>query len=210
MAKYMKLMVAIAFMIVSSLYIVYDDATTPSDPEAFSTTSVLEYTASSGNAMSYNDQVTLLARAIHAEAEAEPYIGKVAVGAVLLNRVKKTPSSPNTLSGVIYQSSALESVSNGRMNSNAGQQSRKAAQAALNGWGSHLWFPFTFGIPIKSKQMGLDQRNYSSIRPTCFRKIRGDIMNKNFVILFLSVLTVIGFLVGDFSKQQNQMKAATL
>lgn len=146
MAKYMKLMVAIAFMIVSSLYIVYDDATTPSDLEAFSTTSLLEYTASSGNAMSYNDQVTLLARAIHAEAEAEPYIGKVAVGAVLLNRVKNS-QFPNTLSGVIYQSSALESVSNGRMNSNAGQQSRKAAQAALNGWdptyGSlYFWNPY--------------------------------------------------------------------
>lgn len=83
--------------------------------------------------LSYNEKVNLLARAIHAEAEAEPYIGKVAVGAVLLNRVNNS-QFPNTLSGVIYQSSALESVSNGRMNTSAGKESRKAAVAALNGW----------------------------------------------------------------------------
>lgn len=83
--------------------------------------------------MTYNEKVNLLARAIHAEAEGEPYIGKVGVGAVLLNRVNHS-DFPNTLSGVIYQTNALESVSNGRMNSTAGQESKKAAQAALNGW----------------------------------------------------------------------------
>ncbi|MEG1500472.1 MAG: cell wall hydrolase, partial [Clostridiales bacterium] len=61
------------------------------------------------------EEITLLARAIHAEAEGEPYIGKVAVGAVLLNRIKNA-DFPNTLSGVIYQSLALESVGNGRFN----------------------------------------------------------------------------------------------
>ena len=83
--------------------------------------------------MSYNEQVSLISRAIHAEAEGEPYIGKVGVGAVLLNRVKHS-DFPNTLSGVVYQTNALESVSNGRMNSTAGQESVKAAQDALNGW----------------------------------------------------------------------------
>ena len=83
--------------------------------------------------MSYDEKVTLLSRAIHAEAEGEPYIGKVAVGAVLLNRVNHS-EFPNTLSGVIYQGGALESVSNGRMTTESGQESVKAAQDALNGW----------------------------------------------------------------------------
>ena len=46
--------------------------------------------------------VNLLARLINAEARGEPYIGQVAVGAVILNRVK-SPKFPNTIAGVIYQ-----------------------------------------------------------------------------------------------------------
>lgn len=94
-----------------------------------------------------SDQVTLLARAIHAEAEGEPYIGKVAVGAVLLNRVEHK-DFPNTLSEVIYQSLALESVSNGRFNSYAGEESIRAAKDAINGWDPtygclYFWNPAT-------------------------------------------------------------------
>lgn len=96
--------------------------------------------------MSYDEKVTLLSRAIHAEAEGEPYIGKVAVGAVLLNRVNHS-EFPNTLSGVIYQGGALESVSNGRMTTASGQESVKAAQDALNGWDPtygalYFWNPY--------------------------------------------------------------------
>ncbi|MCR6544136.1 spore cortex-lytic enzyme [Dehalobacterium formicoaceticum] len=75
----------------------------------------------------------LLARAIHAEAESEPYIGKVAVGAVLLNRVANA-NFPNTLAGVVYQGRALESVANGRVNTEPNNDSVKAAREALNGW----------------------------------------------------------------------------
>lgn len=83
--------------------------------------------------VSASDDITLLARAIHAEAEAEPYIGKVAVGAVILNRVANA-QFPNSLSGVIYQGRALESVANGRVNSQPNNDSIKAARDALNGW----------------------------------------------------------------------------
>ena len=94
---------------------------------------------------SSSDEI-LLARAIHAEAEGESYIGKVAVGAVLLNRVKSS-SFPNTLSGVIYQSYALESVSNGRFDTSAGAESLKAAKDAINGWDPtygclYFWNPY--------------------------------------------------------------------
>ena len=49
---------------------------------------------------SYNGDVQLLARIISAEARGEPYQGQVAVGAVVINRVRH-PSCPDTLSGVI-------------------------------------------------------------------------------------------------------------
>lgn len=103
-------------------------------------------TAVAAATMSYDEKVTLLSRAIHAEAEGEPYIGKVAVGAVLLNRVNHS-EFPNTLSGVIYQGGALESVSNGRMTTASGQESVKAAQDALNGWDPtygalYFWNPY--------------------------------------------------------------------
>lgn len=83
--------------------------------------------------LSYQQQVNLLARAIHAEAEGESYIGKVAVGAVMMNRVNHS-EFPNTISGVIYQTGALESVSNGRLTTAAGKESVNAARDAINGW----------------------------------------------------------------------------
>ncbi len=75
----------------------------------------------------------LLARLIHAEAEAEPYIGKVAVGAVVLNRIE-SPKFPNTLAGVLYQPLAFESVANGRVYNNPNSDSIRAAGDAINGW----------------------------------------------------------------------------
>lgn len=88
---------------------------------------------SSTTGVSRSNDVQLLARLIHAEAQAEPYLGKVAVGAVILNRVN-SPSFPNTLSGVVYQPKAFESVSNGRVNLAPSEESVRAAVDALNGW----------------------------------------------------------------------------
>lgn len=81
-----------------------------------------------------NDEVNLLARLIAAEAMGEPYEGQVAVGAVLLNRVRHA-SFPNTISGVIYQPHAFESVSNGLIwRVTDLTTARRAAYDALNGW----------------------------------------------------------------------------
>ena len=79
--------------------------------------------------------VQLLARAINGEARGEPYEGQVAVGAVILNRVKSS-SFPNTVAGVIYQSGAFTAVSDGQINVPiaSGSTVLKAAQDALNGW----------------------------------------------------------------------------
>ena len=79
--------------------------------------------------------VQLLARAINGEARGEPYEGQVAVGAVIMNRVKSS-KFPNTIAGVIYQSGAFTAVSDGQINQPIAQGSTvvKAAQDALNGW----------------------------------------------------------------------------
>lgn len=87
-------------------------------------------------------ELELLARAIHAEAGVEPYLGKVAVGGVILNRVQNK-KFPKTIAGVIYQPHAFESVSNGIINRPATAAARKAARDALAGWdpsGGALYF----------------------------------------------------------------------
>lgn len=74
----------------------------------------------------------LLARLISAEARGESYIGQVAVGAVVLNRIEH-PSFPNTLSGVIYQNGAFTCISDGQFNQPIAESAYRAAQDALNG-----------------------------------------------------------------------------
>ena len=77
--------------------------------------------------------LALLARVIYAEARGESYTGQVAVGAVVLNRVKSA-LFPNTIAGVIYQSGAFDAVADGQINLTPNEQSRRAARDALNGW----------------------------------------------------------------------------
>lgn len=77
--------------------------------------------------------VNLLARLINAEARGESYTGQVAVGAVVLNRVKSS-SFPNTISGVIYQPYAFTCVSDGQINLSPNQSAMSAAKDAMNGW----------------------------------------------------------------------------
>ena len=76
--------------------------------------------------------VYLLARLISAEARGEPYVGQVAVGAVVLNRIDH-PSFPNTLSGVIYQSGAFSCLDDGQFNQPISDSAYRAAREALNG-----------------------------------------------------------------------------
>lgn len=80
-----------------------------------------------------SNDLNLLARLINGEARGESYIGKVAVGAVILNRVESS-LFPNTIAGVIYQAGAFDAVSDGQINLAPDSDSRKAAQDAINGW----------------------------------------------------------------------------
>lgn len=82
---------------------------------------------------SYEANVALLARIINGEARGEPYEGQVAVGAVVLNRVKH-PSFPNSIAGVIYQPGAFTAVDDGQINAQMHNTVYSAARDALNGW----------------------------------------------------------------------------
>lgn len=89
--------------------------------------------SSSGSSSSYNSNLNLLSRLIYGESRGESYTGQVAVGAVVMNRVKSS-KFPNSISGVIYQSGAFDAVRDGQINLNPDSTARKAAQDALNGW----------------------------------------------------------------------------
>ena len=82
------------------------------------------------------EELEILACIIQCEAEGEPYIGKLAVGSVVLNRVASS-SFPNTIMGVIYQEGQFSPVASGRMAARvaagANSECRQAAQEVLNG-----------------------------------------------------------------------------
>lgn len=91
----------------------------------------------------------LLARAINGEARGEPFEGQVAVGAVILNRMKSS-KFPKSIAGVIYQPGAFTAVTDGQINVAISSKSTvvKAARDALAGWDPtdgclYYWNPAT-------------------------------------------------------------------
>lgn len=76
------------------------------------------------------NEIELLARLVRAEAESEPYQGKVAVACVVLNRVDSS-AFPNTIKEVIYQKGQFQPVRNGEINKPADEDSIKAVNEAL-------------------------------------------------------------------------------
>lgn len=89
---------------------------------------------STSNSTGYSDSdVELLAKVISAEARGESYEGQVAVGAVILNRVKH-PSFPDSISGVVYQNGAFSCVNDSNWYAAVADSARRAAIDAINGW----------------------------------------------------------------------------
>ena len=92
--------------------------------------------AQTNAASQYEQDLDLLARLVTAEAQGEPYEAKVAVGAVVINRVQSGQWA-NTIKGVIYQKSGgyyqFTTVVNGWINKPAEPESIKAAKAAMSG-----------------------------------------------------------------------------
>lgn len=75
----------------------------------------------------------LLAHLVHGEARGEPYVGQVAVAAVVLNRTRDG-RFPRTIAGVIYEPGAFDAVADGQINLSPDANAYNAARDALNGW----------------------------------------------------------------------------
>ena len=94
----------------------------------------LEDSSSSSSAGKYSQSdIELLAKLIAAEARGESYVGQVAVGAVVLNRVAHA-SFPDTIAGVIYQKGAFSCINDSNWAVAATETSRRAARDCINGW----------------------------------------------------------------------------
>ena len=102
-------------------------------PKTLAAMGISSSSSGSTSSSSNSSNVNLLARLIYGEARGEPYTGQVAVGAVVMNRVKSS-SFPNSISGVIYQSGAFDAVRDGQINLTPDSTAKKAAQDAINGW----------------------------------------------------------------------------
>lgn len=81
---------------------------------------------------SQND-VNLMANAVYGESRGEPYIGQVAVAAVIINRIESA-EFPNTVSGVIFEPRAFTAVADGQIYLTPNAKAKKAVMDALNGW----------------------------------------------------------------------------
>lgn len=77
------------------------------------------------------DEIHLLARLINAEAKGESFEGKVAVGNVVINRIK-SGKYPDTIKKVIYQPRQFQPVSNGAINEKPSVEAVEAAYKSLN------------------------------------------------------------------------------
>jgi len=91
----------------------------------------IEVNAASNN-FSSND-LKILANAVYGESRGEPYIGQVAVAAVILNRVKSS-SFPNTVSSVIFEPGAFTAVADGQIWLTPNKKAEQAVRDAIKGW----------------------------------------------------------------------------
>lgn len=121
MKKFLKMLFIIILMLISTICLFIVDIKQTNNVSLAKTANISD--------------IQLMARAINGEARGEPYEGQVAVGAVILNRVKDS-KFPNSISGVIYQAGAFTAVSDGQINAaiSEGSTVYKAAQDAMNGW----------------------------------------------------------------------------
>lgn len=111
-------------------------------------TDFMQVQAKSGKAgtVSSND-VFVLSKIISGEARGEPFVGQVAVGAVIVNRVRN-PNFPNSVYGVVFEPGAFTAVSDGQYFGAPTASSIKAARSAISGWDPtggaiYYWNPAT-------------------------------------------------------------------
>jgi len=111
-----------------------ETATPPAQQQAPSTTAPANELYSGSSHLGLSDQdLNLMANAVYGESRGEPYVGQIAVAAVILNRVQSA-SFPNTVSGVIFQPGAFTAVADGQIWLTPNDVAKKAVQDALNGY----------------------------------------------------------------------------
>lgn len=82
--------------------------------------------------LSWRD-IQLLAHMVQGEARGEPFIGKVAVASVVINRLQRA-NFPNTVAGIIYGNGEFCTVRDGQINLPPDSQAYRAVELALGGW----------------------------------------------------------------------------
>jgi N-acetylmuramoyl-L-alanine amidase len=104
-----------------------------------------------------DEEIDLLARLVRAEAQIEPFEGKVAVACVVLNRIE-SPQFPDTIESVIYEPRQFQPVSNGEINKPADAESIEAVKAALTNQRDLVGNSLFFYNPTIATSRWLDTR----------------------------------------------------
>ncbi len=78
-------------------------------------------------------EMDILAKVIYSEARGEPYIGQVAVGAVVMNRIQ-SKQFPDNIYDVVFQKGAFTAVSDGQYWLKPDRTAYLAAFDAVRGW----------------------------------------------------------------------------
>lgn len=78
-------------------------------------------------------EMDILARVIYSEARGEPYVGQVAVGAVVMNRIQ-SDQFPDHIRGVVFQPGAFTAVDDGQFWLKPNRTAYLAALDAVRGW----------------------------------------------------------------------------
>lgn len=108
------------------------------------------------------DQIILLARVIHGEARGESFLGKVAVGSVILNRVQDK-NFPKSIREVILERGQFSSLLDGQANLFPDQLSINAARAALVGYDPTYESIFFYNPDLATNVSWISQRPIAKI-----------------------------------------------
>ncbi|CAM5785324.1 spore cortex-lytic enzyme [Brevibacillus borstelensis] len=78
-------------------------------------------------------EMQMLAQLVYSEARGEPYVGQVAVAAVVMNRLQSS-NFPNSIQEIIFQPYAFTAIDDGQYWLTPGKTAYRAAYEAVRGW----------------------------------------------------------------------------
>ncbi|MGP4079628.1 cell wall hydrolase [Pseudalkalibacillus sp. R45] len=89
------------------------------------------------------DEIQMMAQMVHGEARGESFEGKVAVAAVIMNRLDSS-KFPNDVKNVLFQDRAFTAIADGQYNTTPDAEAYKAVYSAISGWDPSLGSTFYF------------------------------------------------------------------